>query len=151
MCARRVKKREEHKIIVVGLPNGSTSAELTKLVKPYGNPLQANVALDADGKERGFGFVQFGDAAACDAAIKALDKSVFGCVLLTAHPPRPQPRASSAIPVRQDAHAQRADGRGARAINGQSEQRALKALLRLLERQGADAPLLVGESCPAAL
>ncbi|KAL1508046.1 hypothetical protein AB1Y20_007642 [Prymnesium parvum] len=74
----RVKKREEHKIIVVGLPSGATSLELTKLVKPYGNPLQCNVVVDAFGKERGFGFVQFGDEAACHAAIHALDKSVFG-------------------------------------------------------------------------
>ena len=40
--------------------------------------MQSNVAVDAEGKERGFGFVQFGDAQACEAAIKALDKSVFG-------------------------------------------------------------------------
>ena len=33
-----------------------------------------DMAVDADGKERGFGFVQFGDAATQAAAIEALDK-----------------------------------------------------------------------------
>ena len=64
--------------MIVGLPSGSTSADLSKMVKPYGNRLSANVAVDADGKPRGFGFVQFGDSAAQAAAITALDQSVFG-------------------------------------------------------------------------
>jgi len=73
-----VKKREEHKIMIIGLPSGSTSADLTKLVKPFGNPLSANVAVDADGKDRGFGFIQFGDGTAQAAAIAGLDKKDFG-------------------------------------------------------------------------
>ena len=68
-------KREENKILVVGLPPGSTSSDLMKLVKPVGNPLSATMAIDADGKERGFGFVQFADAATQKAAIAALDKT----------------------------------------------------------------------------
>jgi RNA recognition motif-containing protein len=67
--------REQHKIIVVGLPPGSSSADLTKLVKPIGNPLSANMVIDADGRERGFGFVQFADAKTQSAAIAALDKT----------------------------------------------------------------------------
>ena len=69
--------REQFKILVVGLPPGSTSADLQKLVKPIGNPLQANMAVDADGRERGFGFVQFADAATQQAAIAALDKTAL--------------------------------------------------------------------------
>ena len=68
------REREKRKILVVGLPPGSTSADLQKLVKPYGNPLNASMAVDADGRERGFGFVQFADAATQQAAIAALDK-----------------------------------------------------------------------------
>ena len=71
------KSSNEHKIIVVGLPPGSTNADLHKLVKPVGNPLNASMAVDADGKERGFGFVQFNDAATQQAAIAALDKSAL--------------------------------------------------------------------------
>ena len=72
-----VKSSNQHKIIVVGLPPGSTSADLTKLVKPIGNPLNASMAVDAAGKERGFGFVQFNDAATQQAAIAALDKTAL--------------------------------------------------------------------------
>ena len=67
--------REQFKILVVGLPPGSTSQDLQKLVKPIGNPLGCNMAVDADGRERGFGFVQFADAATQQAAITALDKT----------------------------------------------------------------------------
>lgn len=70
-----VKAREQHKVLIVGLPPGSTSADLQKLVKPIGNPLNASMAVDADGRERGFGFVQFADAATQQAAIAALDKT----------------------------------------------------------------------------
>ena len=68
------KSREQHKIIVVGLPPGTTSADLTKLCKPVGNPLSCNMAVDADGKERGFGFVQFSDEATQQKAIAALNQ-----------------------------------------------------------------------------
>ena len=71
------KSSNLHKILVVGLPPGSTSADLAKLVKPVGNPLNASLAVDADGKERGFGFVQFADAATQQAAIAALDKTAL--------------------------------------------------------------------------
>ena len=67
------KSNDKFKILVVGLPPGSTSVDLQKLVKPIGNPLQATMAVDADGKERGFGFVQFADATTQQAAIKALE------------------------------------------------------------------------------
>lgn len=69
--------REQHKILVVGLPPGSTSADLTKLVKPIGNPLSATMAVGADGRERGFGFVQFADEATQQRAIAALDKTAL--------------------------------------------------------------------------
>ena len=69
--------RDLNKILVVGLPPGSSSTDLIKLVKPYGNPLSAHMAVDAGGKERGFGFVQFSDASTQQAAIAALDKTAL--------------------------------------------------------------------------
>ena len=72
-----VKSRDAHKILVVGLPPGSTSTDLQKLVKPIGNPLSATMAVDAEGRERGFGFVQFADAVTQQAAIEALDKTAL--------------------------------------------------------------------------
>ena len=69
--------RDQHKILVVGLPPGSSSTDLIKLVKPYGNPLNAHMAVDAEGKERGFGFVQFSDASTQQSAIAALDKTAL--------------------------------------------------------------------------
>lgn len=71
------RQRELNKIMVVGLPTTSTSDDLLKLCRPFGNPLEASVAVDAEGKPRGFGFVRFGDDEAPEAAIKQLDKSVF--------------------------------------------------------------------------
>ncbi|EOD13336.1 hypothetical protein EMIHUDRAFT_199849 [Emiliania huxleyi CCMP1516] len=70
--------RELHKVIVVGLPTTSTTEDLLKLVKPYGNALEAAHAVDAEGKPRGFAFVRFADADAQQAAIAGLDKSDLG-------------------------------------------------------------------------
>ena len=71
------KDREKHKIIVVGLPTQSTNEDLIKLVKPFGNPLEAGLAIDADGRNRGFGFVRFADEETQKDAIASLDKTDF--------------------------------------------------------------------------
>ena len=71
------KSTNMNKILIAGLPPGSTSADLTKLVKPIGNPLSTSLAVDADGKDRGFAFVQFADATTQQAAITALDKTAL--------------------------------------------------------------------------
>lgn len=67
--------RDAHKILVVGLPAASTTEDLLKLVKPYGNALEAAHAVDADGKPRGFAFIRFADGDAAQAAITGLDKT----------------------------------------------------------------------------
>jgi hypothetical protein len=67
--------RDAHKVLVVGLPAASTTDDLLKLVKPYGNALEAAHAVDAAGKPRGFAFVRFGDSDAAQAAIAGLDKT----------------------------------------------------------------------------
>ena len=69
--------KEQHKILIAGLPPGSSSADLTKLVKPIGNPLNISIAVNADGTDRGFAFVQFADATTQQASIKALDKTAL--------------------------------------------------------------------------
>eukprot|EP00965_Chrysotila_dentata_P066041 2186460-Pleurochrysis_carterae.AAC.4 len=38
LCGSRL--REQHKIMLVGLPSNATSDELIKLCRPYGNPLE---------------------------------------------------------------------------------------------------------------
>lgn len=67
--------REAHKIIVVGLPTASTTEDLLKLVRPFGNPLEAAHAVDAEGKPRGFAFVRFADSDAQQAAIAGLNQT----------------------------------------------------------------------------
>jgi len=71
------RQREQHKIIIVGLPENCTDQDLIKLCRPFGNPVEATLAIHADGKPRGFGFVRFGDDEAQQAAILQLDKSVL--------------------------------------------------------------------------
>lgn len=73
-----MKSHDKHKIIVVGLPSSATSDDLIKLAKPFGNPLDANLAVDAEGRPRGFAFVRFADDDAAKAAIEKLDKTELG-------------------------------------------------------------------------
>ena len=67
--------QDDNKIIVVGLPPGLKSDDLSKLCAPSGKVLNANVVVDASGAERGFGFVRFASAPEMQAAIAALDKT----------------------------------------------------------------------------
>ncbi len=66
------------KILYFGnLPFSTTAADLTKLVKPFGEVLSARIGLDKKTyKSRGFGFVEVPDFAA-QAIIKALHGTQF--------------------------------------------------------------------------
>ena len=66
------------KILYIGnLPFTTTAAELTGLVKPFGEVLNARIGLDKKThKSRGFGFVEVPDQAA-QAVINALNGIKF--------------------------------------------------------------------------
>jgi RNA recognition motif-containing protein len=66
------------KILYVGnLPFTATAADLTKLVKPFGEVISARIGLDKKThKSRGFGFVEVPDNAA-RAIISALHGTTF--------------------------------------------------------------------------
>ena len=66
------------KILYVGnLPFTTTAAELTRLVKPFGEVISARIGLDKKThKSRGFGFVEVSDQTA-QAVISALNGTKF--------------------------------------------------------------------------
>jgi len=66
------------KILYIGnLPFTTTAADLTKLVKPFGEVISARIGLDKKThKSRGFGFVEVPDGAA-RAIISALNGTEF--------------------------------------------------------------------------
>ncbi len=66
------------KILYIGnLPFTTTAAELTRLVKPFGEVISARIGLDKKThKSRGFGFVEVPDQAA-RAVIAALHGTKF--------------------------------------------------------------------------
>jgi len=77
--AKMVKrKRDANKIIVVGLPEGTDNEALESMFSDLGKIYACHVVgLDAEsGKSRGYGFVTFADAAACDAAVARMHKTV---------------------------------------------------------------------------
>ena len=71
------------KIYVGNLSKQVTDSQLNDLVVPFGSLISATVATDrASGESRGFGFVEFSDASAAQAAITGLDgKDVNGQAL----------------------------------------------------------------------
>jgi hypothetical protein len=66
------------RLYVGNLPFSFTSADLEKLFAQHGQVVSAEVLLDRDtGRSRGFGFVEFVDGAAADAAMQALNGADF--------------------------------------------------------------------------
>ena len=62
------------KLYVGNLSKKITDTQLNDLATPYGTIVSANVATDkSNGESRGFGFVEFSNAAEANAAIKGLD------------------------------------------------------------------------------
>jgi RNA recognition motif-containing protein len=80
------------KILYVGnLPFTTTAAELTRLVKPFGEVISARIGLDKKTyKSRGFGFVEVPDQAA-QAVITALNGTRFQGRKLTVNESTPHP------------------------------------------------------------
>jgi RNA recognition motif-containing protein len=83
-----------NRILYIGnLPFTTTAAELTRLVRPFGEVISARIGLDKKThKSRGFGFVEGPDQAA-QAIITALNGTMFQGRELkvnesTPHPPR---------------------------------------------------------------
>lgn len=67
-----------NRILYIGnLPFTTTTAELTRLVRPFGEVISARIGLDKKThKSRGFGFVEVPDQAA-QAVITALNGTMF--------------------------------------------------------------------------
>lgn len=80
------------KLFVGGLPWSVTSEELQDLFAPHGDVLDAVVIKDREtGRSRGFGFVEFEDDAAADAAVRALNNSSLGGRTITVNEANERP------------------------------------------------------------
>jgi len=67
------------KLYVGNLPFQTDDNELRETFARYGSVASARVITDREtGRSRGFGFVEFDDAAAADEAIRGLDGSELG-------------------------------------------------------------------------
>ncbi len=79
------------KLYVGNLPFSTTEAELHDLFSQYGQVTSANIVMDRDtGRPRGFGFVEFADAADGNKAIEALNGTDMGGRSLTVNEARPR-------------------------------------------------------------
>jgi len=80
------------KLFVGGLPWSVTSEELQDLFAPHGEVLDAVVIKDREtGRSRGFGFVEFEDDAAAEAAVNALNNSSLGGRTITVNEANDRP------------------------------------------------------------
>lgn len=72
------RKRDENKIIVVGLPEGTDGDALEAMFVGVGKVYAAHVVgfEPSSGKSRGYGFVTFAEEASCLAAVAAMHKTV---------------------------------------------------------------------------
>lgn len=83
------------KLFVGGIPWATTADDLKQLFSTYGTVTSATVITDKmTGRSRGFGFVEFDDDSAAQAAIQALNNSQYGGRTLVVKEARPlEPRA----------------------------------------------------------
>jgi cold-inducible RNA-binding protein len=66
------------RLFVGNLPYDATDAELAEFLSPVGKPLSVRILTDREtGKPRGFGFVEFGDPAQADEAIRRFHQQLF--------------------------------------------------------------------------
>jgi RNA recognition motif-containing protein len=73
-CVYCFKIYNHMKLFVAGLPFDCDDQELKEIFEAYGTVDSAKVILDREtGKSRGFGFVEFADKAAAEAAISKLN------------------------------------------------------------------------------
>jgi RNA recognition motif-containing protein len=81
------------KLYVGNLPREMNDAQLNELVAPFGKPDSATVVLDRQTREnRGFGFVEFSNAAEAQAAITGLNGKEISGKALVVNEARPQKR-----------------------------------------------------------
>jgi len=67
------------KLYVGNLPFSTTEADLRDLFEEHGELVSVAVINDREtGRSRGFGFVEFADAGAADAAVEALNGRDYG-------------------------------------------------------------------------
>lgn len=79
------------KLYVGNLPFSASEDELRNLFGGYGDPRQVTVVVDrTSGRSRGFGFVEYDDSAAAQAAIAALNGREFGGRNLVVNEARPE-------------------------------------------------------------
>lgn len=79
------------KLYVGNLAWESTESDLTELFSKYGNVVSATIITDKNtGRGKGFGFVEMGDKAEGEAAIKALNEKEFAGRNLNVNEARPR-------------------------------------------------------------
>jgi RNA recognition motif-containing protein len=79
------------KLYVGNLPYTTSEDDLRELFSAYGTPTSVNIVVDRfSGRSRGFGFVEFADAAEAQAAIEALNGKELGGRTLTVNEARPE-------------------------------------------------------------
>ena len=79
------------KLYVGNLPYSTTEDELREMFAEHGEVTSANLVMDRDtGRPRGFGFVEYADAAGGNAAIEALNGKNMGGRDLTVNEARPR-------------------------------------------------------------
>jgi RNA recognition motif-containing protein len=66
------------RLFVGNLAYDTTDAELAEFLSPIGKPLSVRILTDREtGKPRGFGFVEFSDAAQADEAVRRFHQQLF--------------------------------------------------------------------------
>ena len=82
------------KLYVGNLPYAISESDLNDLFVEYGNVVSAKIITDREtGRSKGFGFVEFNDKAAGEAAIEALNGKEMkgrGLVVNEARPQKPR-------------------------------------------------------------
>lgn len=82
------------KIYVGNLPKDISDEQFKELAGPYGKIAAANVARERGGESKGFGFIEYADAAAGNAAIAGLNGTDVGGQRLKASEARSQSSGS---------------------------------------------------------
>lgn len=79
------------KLYVGNLPYAVSESDLNDMFVEYGNVLSAKIITDREtGRSKGFGFVEFGDKAAGEQAIEALNGKEMKGRALVVNEARPQ-------------------------------------------------------------
>lgn len=83
------------KLYVGNLTYSTDNSALEEMFASFGEIRSAQVVMDRDtGRSKGFGFVEFGDSQAANAAIAAMNGKDFGGRSLTVNEARPREERS---------------------------------------------------------